>query len=915
MNVLCAMLLAVTAGWENVCPDRREFPATEAIWRADFSRRDDFTVELRDGAAGKVEFGGDALRVLKTNGAGAIVVKAKPFAVRKGRRVRFSADQTAAQADVDYSNGYLRYCGREEKGPLSLDWKEEAENFWVGGQQTMRGLPCTAPGMSYRKFAQCAAPDDVLTPVLVVSGLPSESTWRNWMAEDVEAAQRTWKPHWDGGYSKDHAGDRIDEAAFDALIAADRQHVAKVVRRDGVSRLLVDGEIAAPVVYKSEHTYDGCSRHGGSTFAGRPFDGSGIRIMTKEIRFGQVPGARGFWTKDGFDAKGAVREIRDTMRQAPQSLFILALGCTAYREFTTKEHPEEAWIRKDGSPVLGDEGSCIVGYKCMGTDLSDEGPWPWVSPSSRVWRDAIRGCIRALVAELKAQGLDKRIVGTHIWGYHDGQFSVPYDDHSPCARAEYARMIAEPGCLTTNYTFCMKQAAFRAQEEFAREFKRALGKDAVAVMWCESPFMGAINASVDVTSFARSDVLDVIVCQSNYRERLPAFPTVSTIPTDSLHLHGKFFFNEFDLRTYAALETWANSWPSMKSLGHSEDFPMWQTVYRKLAGEADANRMGYWFYDMAGGWYERPEIAADIRGLVAEREAMDRGPRSPWRPDVATVLDEVNIICGEGTVHPSTDDYIYHHQCRYFGTCGAPYERYLAEDVLRDPAILDGKKVVVLAFFREIDGRRAALLERLAAQGTTLVFLSETGVCGGADATRFVPEMRPGNFEHRVVAEPGVHDNVTSEMDTVALRDNGASRPNGPRCTVKEMSGVKVLARYASDGLPAIAERRDADCRRVYVCEPGGLTPGLLNRLVRESGGYAAVDRPGLQINMNGDFVSVHCLQSGNYDFILPFACQMKNLKSGKDEQIVGRILNLDMTAGETCRFRLAKVVKIHSAD
>ena len=168
--------------------------------------------------------------------------------------------------------------------------------------------------------------------------------------------------------------------------------------------------------------------------------------------------------------------------------------------------------------------------------------------------------------------------------------------------------------------------------------------------------------------------------------------------------------------------------------------------------------------------------------------------------------------------------------------------------------------------------------------------------------------MRPGNFEHRVVAEPDVHDNVTSEMDTVALRDNGASRPNGPRCTVKEMSGVKVLARYASDGLPAIAERRDADCRRIYVCEPGGLTPGLLNRLVRESGGYAAVDCPGLQVNVNGDFISVHCLQPGAYDFILPFDCRVKNLMSGCAEDVANGRMKLVLTAGETCRFALSRI-------
>ena len=106
------------------------------------------------------------------------------------------------------------------------------------------------------------------------------------------------------------------------------------------------------------------------------------------------------------------------------------------------------------------------------------------------------------------------------------------------------------------------------------------------------------------------------------------------------------------------------------------------------------------------------------------------------------------------------------------------------------------------------------------------------------------------------------------------------------RCTVSEGPDVKVLAHYADDGLPALATRLDGKSRSFYVCEPSGLTPTLLNRLARESGAYVAVTRPGLQLNMNGNFISVHCLRPGAYDFRLPFACTVTNLKSGKAEPV-----------------------------
>ena len=111
---------------------------------------------------------------------------------------------------------------------------------------------------------------------------------------------------------------------------------------------------------------------------------------------------------------------------------------------------------------------------------------------------------------------------------------------------------------------------------------------------------------------------------------------------------------------------------------------------------------------------------------------------------------------------------------------------------------------------------------------------------------------------------------------------------------------MKVLARYASDGAPAIAERRDASSRRVYVCEPGGLSPALFNRLARESGAYVPVAGTGLQVDMNGDFVSLHATKTGRFDFRLPFDATVVNLKTNRVEPSEGGVVRLNLTAGET---------------
>ena len=897
----------VTPGWENICVERREFPAATKIWQADFTTADALTWELRDGAEGLVERLKDGVRIVKTNADGFIVVKAKAFAVKKGQGVRFTADHAVADADVNYSSGALRYHGRTES--FKMCGPAEGRVFWYGGTHTMRGLPCTAPGMTYRKYAQCYAEDDVLTPLILVSGAPSDSTWRNWFAEDLEETDRLWKARTGALPDPDYCGDRMDEKAFDAKMAAEKDHVAEIRRVDGVSRLLVDGEIVAPSVYKARHRTMNVEADKGETFAGHPFDGSAVKLMVKNVRPEESS------SPDGaeINVKRIAREVKSALRTAPNTCFVLAFGCHAPKEFIRTHHPDEAWLNEKGEPVVGLGGSCIVGYLGSTKEQFAKGAVPWPSPASRLWRDWVRRAIRETVAELKAQGLAKRIVGIHVWGYHDGQFSVPYLDTSACAKAEYARMLAEPGCLSTNYAFCVKQMFFRAQEEFVREFKRAIGKPTIGVMWCESPLQGALNASLDITSFVNSDAIDVAVCQPNYRERLPAFPTVSALPLDSLHLHGKMFWNEYDYRTYAPIRVTTSqpSAPTMKSVGMAADFPMWQTMYRKVAGEANATRMGYWLYDMAGGWYTPPEIAADIRRHVREEEILARLKPSPWRPDVAVVVDEVQILqeCEDPYRRVTkADEFIYASSCRLFGTSGVPYERYLADDVLKDASLLKGKKMVVLAFFRAIDARRKAFLERLAAQGTTIVFLAETGIRGGAEATGFKPVFATGGcFGHLIDAEPGFDANLLSLQEVYFLRDAGIHAVTPARGTVEESDGVRVLARFRQDKAPALAERRDADCRRIYVCEPGGLTTDLIHRFARESGAYVPCDRTGLQVDMNGDFVSVHCLCPGTYDFRLPFDCVAVNLKTLRRASTEGRRLRLELTAGETVRFWIGK--------
>ena len=755
--VACASVCmsAPTPGWENVNPERREVAPAKILWEASFSKESGgFALEKRNGAEGRMTVTRGCLEVEKTNADGYLVVTAVPFTAPTGTPVRIFADVSVEDGDYLYSQAFLRGYGKRED--LTPCWDLDTRYFSRGGQEEMFGAVNSAPGMTYRKYAHARTDSGgCVTPALILSGRPFRLSCRRWVAEDLDAADMEWKGYFEARAARDHGGERMDDGEFSRKIAADSEHTARLAKVDGVTRLLIDGKPSVPVAYRAKGSFGADAFM--ETFAGGPLAAQGVNLFVKGIGMGgDRRKARRYWSRDGFDAAGAVKDIRNAMRLAPDGLFLLSISCNAYPGFTLEEHPDEVWRKADGSIVCGTYGSCVSTYADMGIKATNR--WPWVSYASPSWRAAVKSNIAALLGELRRTGLTKRIVGVHLSGYHDGQFYSPYEDHSDCAKAEYEAYLKEnppPECR--DYAYFSKLLGFKAQEDFARTFKRILGKDAIAIRWCMSPFCGGL----DLTPFVQSDAIDICVPQPTYELRRPGMSSEMKLPFSSFDLHCKMYWNEFDLRTYGALETWAEPGAvCTKGLGQSDDFPMWCTVYRKHAGMMMARRTGYWFYDMGGGWYTPAEIAADIGKVVRTQGRLLSRKPSAWRPDVAIVCDEAGLGADAGEPwngdanHPFTLQ-LMRSQMMLVAASGVPYRFYLAEDVVRDPGIVKDCRLVAFAMFRTFDGRRRRMVDALAGDGRTLLFLAEAGVAGGDDATGFETVYSTNSLPHVIVAASG----------------------------------------------------------------------------------------------------------------------------------------------------------------
>ena len=106
---------AETEGWDNINPDRKEFPVQKLLWEGDFSAA---KLELRDGSKGSIEVveqdGKKALKIVKSNDLGLIIVTAPAFTVQKGAKLRTFAYCQCADGDPESGDAYLRLYGRKE---------------------------------------------------------------------------------------------------------------------------------------------------------------------------------------------------------------------------------------------------------------------------------------------------------------------------------------------------------------------------------------------------------------------------------------------------------------------------------------------------------------------------------------------------------------------------------------------------------------------------------------------------------------------------------------------------------------------------------------------------------------------------------------------------------------------------------
>lgn len=821
-TLLAASSVPLTAGWRNNGESKYTIPKpSKLLWKAPFDKgMEGFSVSWREGGAGTVRIVeshfGKGLEINKTNDIGYVSITPKEtFELPPNTRPKAFAAVMSYSENFEFARGVLKVgaAGMERQVP------SDGAGLAVGGARRMTWMPNTAPSAYEGKYAFGDPVKDGVqqSTSIMVSGAASRSVWCAWRVDDADAAiaaakeDPVRKPFI---ASRAHNKDMIPLADFERKIASDTEHSAKVLMKDGYPRFFIDGVEAPPILYKGMGCENGIVRFAGANLA------KSVPLMVVKVDFRGVPPRKGLWHEGGFDVDVAVEELRKAMRCAPDSMFVLATGLGAYPTFTAR-YPDETWQTEDGRHVCGNFN--LANKTVAPGETPPKGYWPWVSYHSLVWRNQVKANLSTLIAALQKAGLSKRIVGVHLYGFHDGQFALAKADYSRPAIDAFRRWTGRVDAVPpltldkpmldpvndakqVEWLRFQKRAPFAMLEDLARHIKKSFAKDIIVFRWCMLQLGGGMTASWDITPFAESDAFDVIIPQPDYRRRAPALPHGVGMPFTSINRYGKRFFFEFDLRTWGV---WTARETEMRDAGASRarDPQEWRTIHRKMAGQMLARRCGFWYYDMENGWFRPSEVAEDIADVASFARALASRKTSTWRPQTAFVIDEESLFRLNLFKYSGDDNY--------------------------ETSVT-------------------------AASGRANMF------------TRFLGQLMR-------LAASGV------PFDVYLAKD------------------------FDSD--PALAATYRYVVRRISDSDKY-IMPDEFNSKARAAGAYVPVEPNVLEVDMNGDFISVHALRNGTFDFKLPFPCKVRNVKSGQYENMNGDVFKIAVEAGQTCWFTLEEEAK-----
>lgn len=337
-------------------------------------------------------------------------------------------------------------------------------------------------------------------------------------------------------------------------------------------------------------------------------------------------------------------------------------------------------------------------------------------------------------------------------------------------------------CMAIEINKCQKFFNLTAKRAFPRELP--VGNYSGYFFGMGYP---ACGWQVNTPEMFDSEAMDYQVSPYSYSYRKTGDCGLPRNAFESYAFHGKAALLESDARPHQASDPAdGHSKNEAESIGQlSRDFC-----------NALTRGAGMWYYDFAGGWYDRPEYLGLFKKLI---QIWDSKPDATRVSEIAIVCDFSSVPYHTAAVNPNRYTHsLISNAARELYKSGAPFDAILMEDLHRSAT--PQYKLYLFPNLANLTDTKRALLKKLRAAGATLVFLNAPQLANewrNAEKILFAGNTISREKLRQIIDAAGIH-RYHQEPDTVLFASRGLvgiHRATGGKATLQLPAKAKNIER------------------------------------------------------------------------------------------------------------------------
>lgn len=694
---------------------------------------------------------------------------------------------------------------------------------------------------------------------------------------------------------------------------------------------------------------------------------------------GKIVGVPTVWptaAKQSYDFSYAIEQLKEAVSKAPDSYFIIDFW-VVWPDDYVDNNPETAWKDKYGNRAYGNSLVQPVGFNddTHGTWTLPAGCIWLPSPYQDKPIDDAGDVLKKFMQALKGTPYHKRVVGCCISGGHDGQFYIKDrdKDYSPAGKVAWqewlkvkykgndaalgdawnwddpnflhaevpvdpgdpeSKMFFDPNHETNlrDYREFVTERMWKIKEKLAQYAKQGAGKSLIGLSYNMGGGMAA-----DFRPLFRSPHLDGCIAQPAYWCRRPGHIGGIRAAYDSFTKHGKLMIKEMDTRSWIR-ETAKDEIESMRF-----STPMSLNAFKKLCrkeiGEQIAQHQGWWYYDISDNAFRDPDLMQEIAQARRVADSVRQAADS-FKPDAVAVYSQDSYLWGRPTIYGfrNLPTWILGYLEMELATSGVPMDRMYIEDLIENDPNGDAYKMYVFMNCYALTGAQLSYIEsELKTDNKTLVWHYAPGYVDidnnklDANKTSSLVGMTVTTnplapmSDYRVLASaPGSHPLLSDSRPILGVGDTFLKQfyqsdafIRAPRFVINDAQ-ASTLGIYDNHEVGLAVRDMGVGTkawRSIYASALGALSSEVLNNAAVDAGCYVATGPGFAGLEMNGRFLSLHALKSGDYNIQLPSSCRVVDPDTGRVLGI-GDEIDLSLSATESKWLQMFAVGDIdHDGD